>query len=318
VTPAGRPRSARRHLPWLLLASAVLVAAVWLALRDAGRSSSTILLAPGCPWPDCPAAEREEGHARRLVAVKLALTRARAWYLAQDEIGHGEILMMRHMLCARPDEVLAAHIEVHRRRQLGDRDRAKLLDPSLPGYPLTGDMRKPQEGVYHFIVASFGDPEDLALDLLRQYLQQTHDGYELTHQLLAATWWEDVGRVLPDDLRNLRPPILERIRREHAAEEGILDLYAERAAVLTLFDERPCPPSLPKWVDVMLEAHQEDGGWPVDRGLVPPAQSTGHTSVFGFVLLQAYRDCMEPHPETLVAFTPWRGFCGKGGPWLGP
>ncbi|MFW6051399.1 MAG: hypothetical protein ACODAU_09505 [Myxococcota bacterium] len=252
-------------------------------------------------------------------AASEGMASAQEWFITRERLEPDAVWVLSHLLCARPQPALEAKLAKIREELRGKAPWGRILDPEQPRPLVSTSILERERGLIHYIVASIGRPRDRALRLLREYLAMEAQGYELTHQLLVLVWWEEGDRVLPPDLQALRPKIQRRIREEHARGSAFSDLYAERAMLLAHFGSRPCPAELPAWVDVILEAQDGSGGWVDPRdlrkarspsALVPSA----HTSVLALSVLQAYVDCMDPHPEARGAFVPWRGLCGGEGP----
>jgi hypothetical protein len=279
-----------------------------------------------CPWRDCGDASALRMHGERLARAKQALHAGRAWFTARDALMHDETWLLAHLLCARPGDGLGRHVGEERERLREVLPEGRLLDPSAPGAKLTPKLLEGRRGIILYVGASTAEPEHLALGLLREFLALELDAYELTHQLLAVVWWQDMGRPLPPDLALKRPWLLARIGAEQEQDPEFSDVYAERAMLLALFGDRACPSSLPAWTDVVLAAQTPHGCWvdprdqraePRDGGQAGAPACSSHTSVLALAVVQAYVDCVAPHPAA-VGFVPWRGLCGEGGPWPAP
>jgi hypothetical protein len=304
------------------LAAAVAVAVVAWHPWQAGVGRVT-----SCPWPDCgsrgPERERYEA---LLEAARTASVRGRMWFGDAPDWNQDEVWLATHLLCRRPDGWLRARTLVERARLKMVGPSARLMDPRQVGAEVSYEHLQRRQDLRSYVAASTGDPESLALEMLRRFLGVNEDGHLLTHQLLVLVWWEDVGRELPPDLASRRPELMERVRREQEADPRFSDLYAERAIVLAWFGSAPCPPDLPRWAATVIEAQDSSGGWydPHDEDghardgdhehehggeRKPPS----HTTVVSLAVVEAFLDCMEPHPEARKAFAPWRGMCGEEG-----
>jgi hypothetical protein len=241
---------------------------------------------------------------------------------ARPELQPDEVWLLGHLLCARPNAALHAWVAAQRDVVRFNATWGRVLDPAQPAPQLPERTVNKPTSLAVYIAASLAEPEDRALRLMWEYVSSIVDGLALTHQLMALLWWEEMGRALPARMEAMRPVLLDRIRREHAFDDRFSDLYAERAMLLARFGDGACPPGLPKWTDVVLDAQGEGGGWvnpelalKATRGHVASLEPSSHTSVLALGVLQAYVDCMDPHAEASAPFVPWRGYCGKAGPW---
>jgi hypothetical protein len=318
-------RPTRRVRRWLL-------AAVTMGTLLAGVAAWR--LAPGqaarepawqCPWDDCGSEKGAARHRQRLERARAGLAAGQRWFVELGELEHDETWLLKHLLCARPDPALWRRVHEERERLRHIPPRGRLLDHASPGIPLTADFLAPHKNVvetkglaHMFMGAILGDPEKEARLLLKMYSALDLDGYYLTHQLLALLWWEEIRGPLWGDLEEKRGRVLGRIAREHLEDPEFSDLYAERAMILALFGGRQCPADLPEWTDIVLDAQEPEGCWEDVKKQGPPDVEGcwAHTAVLALAVVQAYVDCLEPHPDAL-GFVPWRGLCGKDGPWPG-
>jgi hypothetical protein len=313
-------------------------AAVWVWKGDSAWSAGD---AVQCPWEACDGDRL--GHERLLDAAKAASEHGRMWMAELAGWQQDEVWVFSHLLCRRPDAWFRARALVEREKLRHLAPSGRLMDPTQPGPGIAWAAAEERASLLTYVAASTADPENVALELLRQFLGRGEEARMLTHQLLVLVWWEDVGRSLPQDLADKRPTLLAQIPDEHEFDRRFTDLYAERAMILALFGDAPCPAGLPEWTRSVLEAQDETGGWPdavmphghgearpqhdaaahehgedhAEHG--PTAKETGtgelssHTTALSLAVVEAYIDCMEPHPQARGTFVPWRGVCGQQG-----
>jgi hypothetical protein len=277
-----------------------------------------------CPWAECDGEGGGARHRERLERATDALARGRQWFVQLEEFNHDETWVLKHLLCARPDGELGRRVDEERERLRRVEGMGRLLDRDTPGLTLTPEFLEARKGqvtttlyLYMFMGAVLGEPETLARELLERYLAVPDlEEYLLTHQLFALVMWEELRGPLWGDLEVRRAHVVGRIAREHLEDAEFSDLYGERALILALFGGRRCPRDLPEWTDVMLAAQQPEGCWEdaKQQGALGREGCWSHASMLALAVVQAYVDCLEPHPEA-VRFAPWRGPCGKEGPW---
>ena len=185
---------------------------------------------------------------------------------------------------ARREPRLVAIVEAMRARYADD-PRRRLFDPDGPFLELA---ESPGEGVFRFsesVKASFAQPEDRAIELIREFVARDARGYVLTHQYLTFVWWEEQGRALPADVLAHRPALLRKIAAEHAADSRFGDLYAERVGLL-LRDAPPTREVADRWIGVLLEAQSKTGEWEqegptpiyLEGGALPAQHTVTHTT----------------------------------------
>ena len=114
-------------------------------------------------------------------------------------------------------------------------------------------------GIY--LLAAVGGPESRALPIFEEYLAlENATGYVLTHQLSGLEWARAMGRPFPDSTYARSREFTDQIAIEHASDHRFRDLWAERAAFLTLFAD-PSEEDLARWTDIIVESHLGDGDW---------------------------------------------------------
>jgi hypothetical protein len=250
--------------------------------------------------------------------TRRALERARAWFVDRRELEVDAVWLLGHLTCGRPEDRLAGTVRAERARLRGTRPWGRFLDPAQEGPELPRDQ--PGEvGLARGIAAAIGEPDDVARETLRGFVGRELAEYDLTHQLLALVWWEEMGRGLPLDLPGVRVRLMQRLAAEHARDPKFSDLYAERAMLMAIFGPKACPSGLREWARVVRDAQGDGGAWLDPRDAVgsagthlPPASA--HTSVLSMAVLEARVRCVDGELSG-KAFTPWRGWCGPGGPW---
>jgi hypothetical protein len=270
-----------------------------------------------CPWEECQGQSKRQARLELLQQARGGLVQGRRWFLGLEALRHDETWMLGHLLCARPDDALGARVARDWERLRKVLPEGRFLDPTAPAFTITREfLRSNGRHGASLAGAAMAEPEELALELLRRYLQLDLEEYPLTHQALAVLWWEEVGRAVPRELEVRRARVWGRIAREHVDDPVFSDLYAERAMLLAHFGGVQCPAGLPSWTEVVLEAQEAEGCWrdPREAENSGEQRCSAHTTVLALAVVQAYVDCMEPHPEAR-RFIPWRGSCDGHGPW---
>ncbi len=94
---------------------------------------------------------------------------------------------------------------------------------------------------------------------LQTFVSEKHEGYVLTHQILAVEWARYVGCSVPDEWYARESELIDYVRAELESDESFSDLFVERVAVVALAGK---PSSLKgEWLERMLAAQSTDGCW---------------------------------------------------------
>lgn len=296
--PKGLRRWLRAGPAMALLGVLVGVGGAWLSIRA---------------WQD---ARAEEMFRERTDRARRAFEAARQWWLAFEEYRVDQTWLLMEMLERRPDPMLEKKVAKERERLTPHSAFSRLLDPELPPHRVDPSFEMPKSGPWRvllFMGASFVEPEEKGLELLREFMAyRGTEGYALTHQLVMLVQWEHMGRQVPPDMEARRSEVIDAIRREQASDDTFSDLYAERAMLLAMYGDEECPEELGNWVDVIVAAQKEDGSWgapesTVELGSVAEEdhenntvtfRDAGHTAVLAFATLQAYLLCTEEASPT--------------------
>ena len=112
-----------------------------------------------------------------------------------------------------------------------------------------------------YLLAAVSGPDSIALPHFEEYVAMDEEtGYSLSHQVSGLAWARALDRALPEATYARMDVLLERMAAEHAADDRFRDLWAERAAFLTLFGE-PSPEELERWSAWVVEHHLGNGDW---------------------------------------------------------
>lgn len=259
-----------------------IVPAILLTPRSAAAQSP--------PAPAQAAGGQDETIGAR---VDRALERAVQAVLREERLQVSDLWNLRKLLSYYPQDELRTFVDrqaetTHATPYVGLVRKAP--PPTLPEDPGRGLVR-----LGNYIAAPFGEPEDRAIEFLRQFLSRKGEGYVLTHQFLVLEWAKDMGRKLPDEITSRRKALLRQMAAEQSAADAFSDLFAERAGLLLCFDN-PAPDEAARWIRIILDAHQPDGTWGVlqwtaeyDGKSQAITGTRMHTATWAMLALAAYR-----------------------------
>ncbi len=181
--------------------------------------------------------------------------------LADQTVATDIVWFAQQILKDRPDPTLGAWVE-HQIPLKKEDMYYPIIDPTrispieVPE-ELPGGLMK--FGIY--LLAAVGGPESRALPIFEEYLAlENATGYVLTHQLSGLEWARAMGRPFSDSTYARSREFTDQIAIEHASDHRFRDLWAERAAFLTLFAD-PSEEDLARWTDIIVESHLGDGDW---------------------------------------------------------
>lgn len=125
------------------------------------------------------------------------------------------------------------------------------------------EFRQPSKTGKMFLKAAsaFYRPEREALRKVTEFvLEPRTEAYVLTHQLLSLMWAEREQLKLPLNIADRKNELIQAIEREMAEDGRFSDIYAERAAFLTLYSDVP-QGTLERWVKTIVQAQLQSGEW---------------------------------------------------------
>ena len=206
------------------------------------------------------ARETEEGFdsdLRRSAQKSLMLGR---WgFLAKSTATVDTVWGLRKAMEAQPDERLAPWVD-ERAAELTEDKFARLIHPDAPRPMLPEDPGSGIHQLSNYVMAAVGSPESRAVKFIDTYTAAQQRGYALTHQVLVVQWAAETGLDLPSEVKERMPELLERVAAEQASQRRFNDLYAERAAILLLWDE-PEEEEVARWTRTIIDEQGEDGLW---------------------------------------------------------
>ena len=184
----------------------------------------------------------------------------------------------------------------------------RLADPRVRfERPRPEELARLEEYQRWFLHALGGDEFPFSADeQARLLLKDTYRRGRLTHQVLALYLY---GRYYPhgpaaDEARALMPHLAERIAQEASLDFRVTDLYLQRIICLLLAGRADLVK--PRWVERVLEAQQEDGGWKyrwfgwdsrIFRFSLRPRPTDAHATAQGLWLVSLLK---YKHPEWIA------------------
>ncbi len=171
----------------------------------------------------------------------------------------GEVWFLQRALEVRPDERLRWRLQRAVKKLAGTREE-RLVNPTAPLFSLPEDPGRGIMRLAHYLLAPIGAPKVRAVEFISDFLSHDADGYVLTHQLLVLEWARAAGLDLPEEVRQRRRPVLDRMKSEQAGQQVFSDLFVERTALLIAFASPPASDA-GRWVDTVLREQRPDGSW---------------------------------------------------------
>ena len=137
----------------------------------------------------------------------------------------------------------------------------RLVDPSRPRPTLPETVGTGIQKVHTLILSSVGQPKHRAVDYLKRFVSEKHEGYWLTHQYFALRWFRHDRGELPPELEEKERELLIRIHDEQVREQGFSDLYAERVALLLLSGKNVERENVESWIKKIIKNQKPTGDW---------------------------------------------------------
>ena len=255
---------------------------------------------------------------QRLESARVA---SRDWALGRDyplpevlkarfyEFGNGILL---HMLVEAAEMAgendLKPLVRAYVKADPGGNGWGRLADPSVRfEMPKLEELARLEEYQRWFLHALGGDQFPFSPDeQARLLLKDAYRRGRLTHQVIALYLY---GRYYPhgpaaDEARALMPRLAERIAQEAALDFRVTDLYLQRIVCLLLAGRADLVK--PRWIERVLAAQQEDGGWKyrwfgwdsrIFRFSLRPQRTHAHATAQGLWLVSLLK---YKHPEWIA------------------
>ena len=240
-------------------------------------------------------AARNDDPKALLAEARNAYDRALKAALTQPAYDTDELVLLKLVAAGAHDAELTRRFSAENLRTKDD-EFARLLDPGAKAPRLSPKMERGLLGLHQAMLASVGEPDERALDVLTSFAARTEQGYALSHQILALGWYEATGRRLTDELLTRRGELLEQLAKEQQADTRASDLFAERASTLLLYGA-PTRAETRRWVSVLSAAQLPDGTWPVEQRTLAfdgesakLEQDTMHTVAHALFVLRRFLD----------------------------
>ncbi len=139
-------------------------------------------------------------------------------------------------------------------------DMAALIDPKVSEEPPPPVGPKPWQDLKMLMRQSLtcrqGREPSQALQV---FINEQHEGYVLTHQILAIQWARSLGCAVPTQWYARESALADRVLAELEADRAFSDLFAERVVVLGLVGKAGSLQGL--WLEWLLQAQNPDGCW---------------------------------------------------------
>ena len=139
-----------------------------------------------------------------------------------------------------------------------------LLDPSVSEEPTPVEGPEPWQDLIMLMRDSVNCQQgDEPSQELQVFIAEQHEGYVLTHQILAIQWARYVGCAVPTLWRVREHILADRVEAELRIDEAFGDLFTERLAVLALAGRADALHG--PWLARLLQAQDPDGCWRAPR-----------------------------------------------------
>ena len=181
--------------------------------------------------------------------------------LADQTVATDVVWFAQEILKDRPDSELAAWVE-HQIPLHTDDLYYPIIDPTrLSKVEVPEQLPRGLLKFGFYLLAAVGGPDSRAIPVFEEYLAiEDAEGYVLTHQLSGLEWARALDRPFPESTYARSAEFVTRIREEHDSDDRFRDLWAERAAFLTLFGN-PNAEELAAWTEKLVDYHLGNGDW---------------------------------------------------------
>lgn len=171
--------------------------------------------------------------------------------------------------------------------------------PMLPRVDLPEDPGRGTSRYATYVKAPFGQPEELALKYISDYIADECSGYPLTHQFMCLIWAEQTGLPLTDSMKERREQLWDKIYMEQCGMEEVdsLDLFIERVAIILKYASKQkvdCN-KVHLWITTIQQLQLGDGSWPLsktilyyDGGSSMLSSPRSHTTALAMMALDTY------------------------------
>lgn len=226
-----------------------------------------------------------------------AFDKAKKAMLSDKTIEIDVVWLLKKVLKSYPDKELEKLIE-QREAAFFNHPMLIMITPHAPRIPLPTTPLRGLDQYYTYVQSPFGEPKELAIQYLNDYLAKPASGYILTHQLLVLIWAEETSLILSPELQNRKKDLWEKIYAEQSDDTGVfyIDLYAERAALLLEYGKVSLSDA-EKWIELLILLQNKTGSWPTTHAVLqydgqfgsslPPPS---HTTVLAMTALRNYID----------------------------
>ncbi len=181
--------------------------------------------------------------------------------LADESVATDIVWFAQLILGDRPDEALRQWVEVQTPLHRDDLYYPIIDTRTLSATEVPAELPRGIPRFAMYLLAAVGGPDSIALPHFLDFLAiDDATDYILSHQISGLGWARALDRALPDSAYARMDVLLAKMAAEHAADDRFRDLWAERAAFLTVFGD-PTPEDLAQWSARLVEHHLGDGDW---------------------------------------------------------
>jgi len=227
-----------------------------------------------------------------------AYHRARASMLTEKKINSDVLWVLAQIQSNEPDNGIEIFIATGKK---GTRNPHYLpgVFPSEPKIDLPEHTGQGIECYITYVTAPFGQPRDMALYHLANFIAGENSGYVLTHQFLALVFAEQAGLPISKEMRMRKDELHKKIVDEQLQTDSIdcMDLYMERVALILCYgnkkgvDKKRVDP----WIQTIIDTQLPDGSWPLSKTTLCYDGATtflssprSHTTALAMLALHSY------------------------------
>ena len=190
-----------------------------------------------------------------------AFLAGREAFLAEESVATDIVWFGQLILEDRPDPALRAWVEHQKPLHRDDLYYPIIDTTTLSSVEVPDELPRGVTRFAAYLLAAVGGPDAIALPYFEEYLAiEDATDYVLSHQVSGLGWARALDRPLPEATYARMDELLARMAAEHAEDDRFRDLWAERAAFLTVFGT-PTLDELERWSAWIVEHHLGHGDW---------------------------------------------------------